>query len=170
MNRPGLRDTARRVVDSWDELFFGYSAEEAVLDELMVKFPEPGADEMVVVKGVKVWSFCEHHLLPFIGTAVVGYLPAAGEVLGLSKLARLVQYYAARLSTQERIGQRVVRPLTDGKRYAAPGAGCIIEATHLCMCARGAQAEGSSTVTSALSGKFRTEPEVRAEFLKLAGY
>lgn len=172
VDRPGLKDTPRRVVESWQELFNGYGAfapdqEAAYLKELLTAFPEPGADEMVVVKQIKVHSFCEHHLLPFYGTAAVGYLPHKGTVLGLSKLARLVQFYAARLSTQERICQRVGQALTD--HYGSPGAGCVIRASHHCMCARGAQEPDAVTVTSSLWGHFRGQPQTRAEFLNLAG-
>lgn len=170
VDRPGLKDTPRRVRDSWQELFFGYGVdnEEQWVKNLLTTFPEEGSDEMVVVKGIRVYSFCEHHLLPFYGTAAVGYLPNGNKVLGLSKLARLVQFYAARLSTQERICERVSHAL--GAHFQTSGSGCIIEAQHLCMCARGVCEPDSVTVTSAMWNKFRNEPQTRAEFLKLAGY
>lgn len=169
-NRPGLEDTPLRVVRSWKELFWAYTVEDedAYVRDLLTAFPEEGADEMVVVKGIRVFSFCEHHLLPFYGTAAVGYLPIDGKVIGLSKLARLVQFYAARLSTQERICQGVGRALS--KHYGRSGAGCIIEASHLCMCARGARDPDAVTVTSGMYDKFRSEAHTRAEFLQLAGY
>lgn len=170
LSRAGLKDTPGRVRRSWSALFWAYGVrdENAYVKELLTAFPEEGADEMVVVKGIRVFSFCEHHLLPFYGTAAVGYLPVDGKVIGLSKLARLVQFYAARLSTQERICQGVGRALS--KHYARSGAGCVIEARHLCMCARGACEPDAVTVTSGMYDKFRDQPETRAEFLQLAGY
>lgn len=167
--RRGLLETPDRVVASWQELFFGYAVpdEEQFVKDLLTAFPEPGADEMVVVKKIRVFSFCEHHLLPFFGWAAVGYLPQEGRVLGLSKLARLVQFYAARLSTQERICNKVTAALVD--HFGTKGAGCVVKAQHLCMCARGACEPDAVTVTSGLWGKFRDEPQTRAEFLNLAG-
>lgn len=170
VTRNGLKDTPDRVVESWSELFFGYMSPEdetQFVKDLLTEFDEPDSDEMVVVKGVRVYSFCEHHLLPFVGTAAVGYLPARGKVLGLSKLARLVQFYAARLSTQERIGAKVTDALLT--HFGTAGAGCVVKAQHLCMCARGARETESETVTSSLRGVFRSEWGPRSEFLRLSG-
>jgi GTP cyclohydrolase I len=172
VNREGLRDTGVRVERSWRDLLIGYTVPAAERDQwlsdLLFQFPEEGWDEMVVVKDIPLFSFCEHHLLPFTGTAAVGYVPSGGKVTGLSKLARLVQFWMGFFTTQERICHQVASSLM---KYlpGCKGAGCVVRATHLCMCARGASVPGAATVTSSLHGVLRDQPATRAEFLNLAG-
>lgn len=168
VNRPGMIETPERVARSWFDLFWGYHTESDSIKDLLKTFPEEGADQMVVQKGIAVWSWCEHHLLPFKGTAAVGYIPSDGRVVGLSKLARLVQVYSTRFTTQEHICHRVAKDLWEVLKCR--GAGCIIEAGHFCMMCRGALEPGSVTVTSALFGVLRDDMKAREEFLQLAGY
>lgn len=132
-------------------------------------FPAPPGDPgMVVVPRVPFVSICEHHLLAFTGTANVAYLPApGGRIVGLSKLARVVQEYAARPQVQERLGQQVVSAI-DGNLQTR-GAACMITAVHSCMTLRGAKAVGAAMVTSHLTGLFKTDAAARDEFLRLAG-
>ncbi len=125
---------------------------------------EAGYDELVVARSVPFRSLCEHHLLPFHGTASVGYLPG-DRILGLSKLARVVGHFAAGLQVQERLTQQVADWLSD--HLQARGVGVVIEAEHLCMTLRGVQARGARTITSALRGEVRTDPRTREEFLDL---
>ena len=132
---------------------------------LPTTFPnDEGYDELVVARQVPFRSLCEHHLLPFFGVAHVGYLPGA-RIVGLSKLARVVDHFAAGLQVQERLTQQVADWLAD--HLAARGVGVVLEAEHLCMSLRGVRATGSRTVTSALRGDLRTDPRTRDEFLAL---
>ncbi|GAB2759189.1 GTP cyclohydrolase I [Nocardioides pakistanensis] len=124
-----------------------------------------GYDELVLVHDIPVRSVCAHHMLPFVGVAHVGYLPAA-RILGLSKLARVVDFFAHRAQTQERLTQQVAEHLED--QLAPRGVGVVVEAEHSCMTVRGAQALGTRTVTSALRGTLRENPASQAEFLSLA--
>lgn len=161
---PGLADTPARVLRAYRELCQGYQVDPAAL--LAVSFPED-TDGLVVVRGVEFTSLCEHHLLPFMGTATVGYLPGPGRgVVGLSKLARLVDCYAQRLQVQERLTRQVVDALVE--HLEPVGAGCVVHATHLCMSCRGVRKREAEMVTSALAGVLREEPDARAEFLALA--
>jgi len=131
-----------------------------------VTFPPPSVDPgMVVVPGIPFTSVCEHHLLPFTGTATVAYLPS-GRIVGLSKLARVVQEYAARPQVQERLGDQVTQAID--KNLSTLGAACILHAVHSCMTLRGARAAGAAMVTSHLTGRFRDDPAVRAELMQLA--
>jgi GTP cyclohydrolase I len=161
-NREGLSATPRRVVASWKELFAGYqqTAEEVLRSD----FDADGYDEMIVCRDIQFYSTCEHHLLPFFGRAHVGYLPNK-RVVGLSKLARLVEVFARRLQIQERLTQQIAQALNEQARPR--GVGVICEATHFCMLCRGVQKQESTMVTSALVGLFQ-KPAVRAEFLRLA--
>jgi len=130
-------------------------------------FPnDAGYDELVVARSIPFSSLCEHHLLPFFGRAHVGYLPA-DRLIGLSKLARAVEHFARRLQVQERLTQEVAGWIATELR--PKGVGVVIEAEHLCMSLRGAEATGTSTVTSSLKGLMRTDQRTRAEFLALAG-
>jgi GTP cyclohydrolase I len=156
--RPGLIDTPDRVLRALKELTSGNG--ESPENILARRFAEP-CDEMVVVRGIEFWSLCEHHLLPFRGEATVGYLPNR-EVVGLSKLARLVQCFARRLQVQERMTTQIAQALFSVSKL---GAGCIIRATHTCMAMRGARAT-APMVTSALYGSMR-EGAAREEFLRL---
>ncbi|MDF1602697.1 GTP cyclohydrolase I [Nocardioides sp. YIM 152315] len=131
----------------------------------MTTFPnDEGYDELVLVRDIPVRSLCEHHMLPFVGVAHVSYLPG-DRILGLSKLARLVDHHARGAQTQERLTQRVADHLGDA--LGAAGVGVVVEAEHLCMTLRGVRVPGSRTVTSALLGRLREDPASRAEFLAL---
>ena len=160
-DREGLRDTPQRVVRSWEELFCGY---QTPIEGLFRTFESDGYDELVLLRDIELYSTCEHHLLPFYGKAHVAYI-SKGRVLGVSKLARLVEAYARRLQIQERIGEQVTAELMT--RLDAVGAACIIEARHLCMCARGVGKQNSEMVTSSLKGVFRDDPRARAELMGL---
>ncbi len=125
-----------------------------------------GYDELVIARAIPFRTVCEHHLLPFAGVAHVGYLPAE-RILGLSKLARLVEHFAARPQTQERLTRQVADCLLE--RLRPRGAGVVLEAEHTCMTLRGVRATGATTITSALLGCLRADPRSRAEFFALAG-
>jgi GTP cyclohydrolase I len=131
----------------------------------MTTFPNDGGyDELIVARGVPVRSLCEHHMLPFVGTAHVGYLPG-DRIVGLSKLARVVEHFSRRPQVQERLTTQVSTWLRD--QLGAAGVGVVVEAEHLCMTLRGVQAPGTTTVTSSLLGVLRDDPRTRAEFLSL---
>jgi GTP cyclohydrolase I len=153
-----MAETPRRLVQAYAELLSPEPFE-------MTTFPNSeGYDEMVLVRDIPVRSLCEHHMLPFVGVAHVGYLPA-DRIVGLSKLARTVDHFARRVQTQERLTSQVADHLR--QQLAPHGVGVVIEAEHTCMSVRGARAEGSSTVTARLLGRLREDPASRAEFLAL---
>ncbi|MGH9229463.1 MAG: GTP cyclohydrolase I FolE [Acidimicrobiales bacterium] len=153
-------DTPRRVAAAYAELLTPRSFN-------LTTFPnDEGYDELVLARDIPFHALCQHHLLPFHGVAHVGYLPGA-RILGLSKLARLVELFARDLQVQERMTKQVADWLQD--RLAPKGVGVVLEAEHLCMSLRGVQARGSRTVTSALHGLLRRDPGSRAEFFALAG-
>ncbi|MPZ85418.1 MAG: GTP cyclohydrolase I FolE [Actinophytocola sp.] len=155
-----LLDTPRRVADAYAELL-------SPRDFRLTTFPNDETyDGLVVAKGIPVRSLCEHHLLPFHGVAHVGYLPG-DRILGLSKLARVVELFARDLQVQERLTQQVADWLRD--HLAPKGVGVVIEAEHLCMSLRGVQATGARTVTSALHGLLREDRGSRQEFFALTG-
>ncbi len=158
-SREGLRDTPRRVVQALQELTSGYQQDP---ETILARDFQDTHDEMVVVHGVEFWSLCEHHLLPFHGTASVGYLPN-GRIVGLSKLARLVNAYARRLQVQERLTDQIADAID--QHLDARGAAVHIEATHTCMAMRGVRSP-ATTVTRAFRGVLR-EAEPRREFLQL---
>jgi GTP cyclohydrolase I len=160
VTREGLAETPARMTRAYAELFTSrpFTATTFLNDAAY--------DELVVARGIPVVSVCEHHLLPFTGTAAVGYLPG-DRILGLSKLARLVEHFARRPQVQERLTQQVADWLTD--RLAPRGVGVLIQAEHTCMTLRGAAAAGSTTVTSAYLGALRHDAATRAEFVALAG-
>lgn len=158
IGREGLQDTPARVVKSYRELFAGYSQKP---QDIMTVFEQGACDQMVVLRDIEFYSTCEHHMLPFIGKAHIGYLPN-NKVIGISKLARLLEIYARRLQIQENIGQQVVDALME--HLQARGAGCIIEAKHLCMACRGVGKQHSVMITSALKGAF-LDPDVKQEFV-----
>jgi GTP cyclohydrolase I len=161
VSRAGLRDTPHRVVRSWDELFAGYNVD---IPSLFKIFDE-GADEMVVLRKIRLMSTCEHHLLNFSGCASVGYLPREGRVLGLSKIARVVNAFSRRLQVQERLTKEIAEAIM---KYLNPlGVGVVIRAHHSCMGLRGVMDGGSEMVTSSMLGVFREKPEVKSEFLRL---
>lgn len=155
-----LRDTPRRMARAFAEMFTPKPFEATT-------FPnEEGYDELVLVRDIPFRSICEHHLLPFTGTACVGYLPG-DRILGLSKLARVVDYFACRPQVQERLTKQVADWLTDHLQPRAVGV--VIRAEHTCMTLRGVHATGSTTVTSTLLGTLRTDGRSRQEFFSLAG-
>jgi GTP cyclohydrolase I len=155
---PDMAETPRRLVDAYAELL-------AVPEFDLTTFGNAsGYDELVLVRDIPVRSLCEHHLLPFTGVAHVGYLPA-DRILGLSKLARTVEFFARRVQTQERLTSQVADHLHE--RLAPVGVGVVIEAEHSCMSLRGARATGSSTLTTVLRGHIRNDAASRAEFLSL---
>ena len=162
-DREGLRATPRRVEEAMRFCCKGYDEDpfEVVGDALY----EPETDEMVVVKDIELYSLCEHHLAPFFGKAHLAYIPS-GKIIGLSKVARLVDVYARRLQVQERLTTQIAKALT--QVLQPKGVAVIIQAAHLCMMMRGVQKQNSSTTTSCLTGVFRKDERTRAEFLKLA--
>lgn len=161
--REGLRQTPLRVAKAMDFLTSGYtsSVEQVVGDAI---FDAEGAEEMVVVRDVEYYSMCEHHMLPFFGTATVGYLPK-GNIIGLSKIARIVDVFARRLQVQERLTNQVADAMMDVLN--PHGVGVVMEGKHLCMMMRGVQKQESSMVTSAMRGTFRSDARTRSEFLSL---
>jgi GTP cyclohydrolase IA len=161
-DREGLQKTPQRFEKAIRYLTSGYDQDpEKVLNG--AKF-SVCYDEMVVVKDIEVYSLCEHHLLPFFGKCHVAYLPNK-QVVGLSKIARLVNVYARRLQIQERLTSQIAQALDD--KLKPQGVGVIVEARHLCMVMRGVEKQGSLAVTSAMLGKFREDKQTRDEFLSL---
>lgn len=161
--REGLRRTPLRVAKAMDFLTSGYttSLEEVVNDAI---FDAEGASEMVVVRDVEYYSMCEHHMLPFFGKATVAYLPK-GKIIGLSKIARIVDVFARRLQVQERLTNQVADAMSD---ILDPyGVGVVMEGKHLCMMMRGVQKQESNMVTSAMRGTFQSDARTRSEFLDL---
>ncbi|WP_322937751.1 GTP cyclohydrolase I FolE [Nocardioides bizhenqiangii] len=153
-----LVETPRRMAHALIEMTSGSDFE-------LTTFPnEEGYDELVLVGGVPVQSLCEHHMLPFVGVAHIGYLPGA-RILGLSKFARMVELHARRPQTQERLTKRIADHLQE--ELGPHGVGVVIEAEHTCMSLRGARTPGARTTTSALYGRLRDDPRSRAEFLAL---
>jgi GTP cyclohydrolase I len=162
-DREGLRDTPARVARAYGELFGGY--EQVPEDILSRSFEEvAGYKDIVLVKDIPFFSHCEHHMVPFFGRAHVAYLPS-GRVLGLSKIARLVDLYAQRLQTQESLTAQVARALDDVVRPR--GVAVMIEAEHMCMVMRGIRKQGASTVTMNFTGAFDTDPAQQARFMML---
>jgi len=162
-DREGLLDTPARVARSYRELFAGYATDPH--DYLKRTFEEVGGyDELVVLRDIRVVSFCEHHMLPVIGRAHVGYLPT-NRVVGISKLARVVQGFARRLQIQEKLTSEIAEAIQEILQPA--GVGVVIEAEHSCMTLRGVNTPGSSLTTSRLLGVIRDDPRTREEFLGL---
>ena len=158
--RDGLRDTPARVVKAWREMTAGYTEDPA---EILARTFDESSDELVILRGISFYSTCEHHLLPFYGQAVVGYLP--GKVVGISKLARLVECFAKRLQVQERMTRQIAEAVE--AHLEARGVGVVLRAHHLCMGCRGVRQEETEMVTSSMLGTLRTDATSRAEFLKL---
>lgn len=162
-SREGLLETPKRVAKAYRELFAGY--EQDPRDYLSKTFEQVGGyDSMVVLKDIKVMSFCEHHMLPFLGRAHVGYLPT-DRVVGISKLSRVVNAFSRRLQIQEKLTAEIAEAINDILR--PQGVGVMIEAEHQCMTMRGVKEPGSKLVTSRLMGVIRDDPRTREEFLKL---
>ena len=159
--REGLRDTPRRVIDSYSELFSGYDEDPK---DVMKTFEDGACDEMVLLKAVSFTSFCEHHMLPFLGVAHIAYVPN-GKVIGVSKLVRVLEIYARRLQIQERLTKQVTGALME--HLQPKGAACVLTSQHLCMVCRGVQKQHSVMVTSSLEGVFKSDPATRAEFMSM---
>lgn len=157
-----FKGTPKRVARAWKE-YFGAGYEIDPKEYLVTEFSDD-FDQMIVVSDIPLISHCAHHLVPFCGTAKVGYLPAERRITGLSKLARVVQGYSARLQIQEQLTRQIAQAIWDVLK--PKGCGVVIKAEHFCMNRRGARAVGSVTTTSYLLGSFRNEPETRAEFLR----
>lgn len=162
VSRDGLRATPKRAAKAFEYLTKGYkdNIDQIVNDAIF----ESDNDEMIIVKDIEVFSLCEHHLLPFFGRCHVGYLPK-GKIIGLSKVARIVDVYARRLQVQENLTKQIaeaIQKYTDGR-----GVGVVIEAKHLCMMMRGVEKQNSSMITSYMLGAFRREISTRSEFLSL---
>jgi GTP cyclohydrolase I len=161
--REGLRDTPGRVAEMYAELFMGVNKDPR--EDLDVGF-ELGHREMVVLKDIPFYSMCEHHLLPFYGVAHVGYIPnTEGRIVGISKLARVVETVARRPQVQERMTTEIADAIFDGIK--ADGVAVVIQAEHLCMIMRGIKKPGSNVITSAIRGAFERRPASRAEFFSL---
>lgn len=159
--REGLLDTPTRMRKSWNKLFGGYNENPA--DTLQTTFIEGKCDEMVILKDIEFYSTCEHHFLPFIGKVSIGYIPNE-NVVGISKLARLVDIYARRLQIQERMTGQIADAIM--KHINAKGCMVVCEAQHLCMTSRGVEKQKSKMLTSAIRGIFKNR-KVREEFLNL---
>ena len=162
LSRPGLEKTPERAAKAFEYLTRGYhqNLDDVINDAL---FPSD-ASEMVVVKDIELYSMCEHHLLPFIGRAHVAYIPS-GKVLGLSKIARIVDMYARRLQIQEQLTTQIAETIQN--EVNAAGVGVVIEAQHMCMMMRGVEKQNSVMKTSAMLGTFRDNQATRTEFLSL---
>jgi len=164
-DREGLAETPARVVRAYEEWFSGYATDPE--EFLRRTFEETdGYDEMVVLRDIRFESFCEHHMAPIIGRAHVAYLPHK-RVVGISKLARVVEAYSRRLQIQEKLTAQIARTIQDVLRPR--GVAVVIEATHHCMTTRGVHKSGVSMVTSQMLGSFRTDPSTRREFLSIIG-
>ena len=161
-DREGLKETPKRVANMYEEILGGINQSP---EEHLKIFNEPGNDEMVIVRDIPLYSMCEHHLLPFIGKAHIAYIPDEGRIIGLSKLARIVNVYAKRLQVQERLTAEIADFLYT--KLGAKSVAVIIEAEHLCMTMRGVRAAGAKTETSALRGYVRSDAKLRAEVMTL---
>ena len=163
--REGLRETPKRVIKSYKDFFSGYNLDPREI--LSKKFKEvEGYDEIIILKNIRLESHCEHHMVPFIGTAHVGYLPK-NKIVGLSKLARLVETFAKRLQIQEKLTAQIANAIDEVLQPR--GVGVIIEASHLCVATRGIHKPDSKMVTSRMLGSFRNDQATRKEFLDLVG-
>jgi GTP cyclohydrolase I len=162
LNRDGLRDTPQRAAKAFQFLTRGYhqSLDEVINGALF----DSDCNEMVLVKDIELYSMCEHHMLPFIGKCHVAYIPT-GKVLGLSKVARIIDMYARRLQIQENLTKQIATTIRDVTHAA--GVGVIIEARHMCMMMRGVEKQNSVMKTSAMLGAFQNNPATRSEFLAL---
>ena len=161
-NREGLVDTPKRAAKALEFITRGY--QQNVGDVVNGAIFESDTDEMVIVKDIELYSMCEHHMLPFIGKCHVAYIPD-GKVIGLSKIARIVDVFARRLQIQENLTKQIAASISDVT--GATGVGVIIEAKHLCMMMRGVEKQNSTMTTSVMLGSFRSEARTRGEFLTL---
>ena len=162
-SREGLLDTPKRVVKAYEELFNGYHQDAEA--QLSTVFEEvEGYDDMVLVRDIPFTSHCEHHMVPFVGKAHVAYFPAEG-VVGLSKLARVVEVFARRLQTQETMTAQITDTIDNALKPR--GIAVLIEAEHMCMSMRGVQKQGASTITTRFTGAFRNDPAEQARFFSM---
>lgn len=157
-DREGLLDTPNRVAKSYKEIFGGYRQS---IDDVLTTFENEGYDEMVTLKDIEFYSTCEHHMLPFMGTAHISYIPSK-KIVGLSKLARTLDIYSKRLQVQERLTTQVADILFE--KLNPKGVAVMLEAKHFCMLCRGARKQNSKMITTALKGAYNKH-EVRTEFL-----
>ena len=165
-NREGLRETPQRVAEMYEELTQGMRQDPS---EHIVPLSGNKHDEMVIVKDISIASLCEHHLAPFVGKCHIAYIPRNGNILGVSKLARLAETFARRLQLQERLTSEIANTLYD--QLKPLGVMVVVEAEHTCMTLRGVKKSGAQTVTSAVLGGFRKDPRTRAEAIALiTGY
>lgn len=164
--REGLVETPKRAVKAWRHWTQGYSQDAASLLKTFEDGAEQCGDEMVLVKDIQFYSHCEHHMAPFFGTAHVAYVPDK-RIVGLSKLARVVDVFAHRLQVQERLTNEIANVID--ATLQPIGVGVVVQAQHFCMCSRGVNKQGSSTITSALRGAIKDKPAARAEFMSLVG-
>jgi GTP cyclohydrolase I len=164
-DREGLRDTPRRVVKAMEEHFWGYGQDP--MEPLSRTFGEiEGYDELVLLQDIEIHSHCEHHMVPFVGKAHVGYIPN-GRVVGLSKLVRVVDIFSKRLQVQEKLTAQIAGAIWQALQ--PHGVAVVIQARHFCMCYRGVRQPGAITTTSKLHGIFLSNPAARAEFFTLLG-
>lgn len=162
--REGLKGTPKRMIKSWDKLFAGYAKKP---EDVLTTFKEDAAiphNQIILLKDIELYSTCEHHFLPISGKAHVAYIPN-DKIVGISKLARIVEIYSRRLQLQERIGNQVSQALMEC--LDAKAAACIIEAQHFCMTSRGVEKQNSVMVTSSLHGAFLKNPQTRQELMTL---
>jgi GTP cyclohydrolase I len=163
-DREGLKDTPRRVEESLRFLTQGYRQDLKSIIKNAVFADD--SDDMIIVKNIEFYSLCEHHLLPFYGKCHVGYIPS-GKIFGVSKIARIVDFFARRLQIQERLTHEIAKTILDTVK--PEGVAVVMEAEHMCMTMRGVEKQESLMVTSAMLGSFRNEAATRYEFLRLIG-
>lgn len=160
-DREGLKETPKRMVKSWRELFSGYKGDPK---EIIKTFKEGTCNEMIILKDIDFFSMCEHHFLPFFGKIFLGYVPN-GRVVGVSKLVRLIEVYSRRLQIQEKMTTEIADALMDGLNPL--GVMVVCKAKHLCMMCRGVKRQGVELVTSAVRGVFDEDIKTRNEFMEL---
>lgn len=161
LNREGLKETPKRVINSWQYLFSGYKQK---VDNIFKTFGNDGYNQIVLLKNIEIYSICEHHLLPFFGKAHIAYIPKS-RVVGISKLARIADMYSKRMQIQERLGEQITNIIME--KLDPLGAACIIEAEHLCMRMRGVKKQNSLMITSSLKGVFLEDILARKELMDL---
>jgi len=166
-DRDGLGSTPSRIIRAMGELLGGYEEDPRVLLGKSFQVTVGSYDQMIICKDIDFVSFCEHHCLPFVGKAHIAYIPSGGRVVGLSKLARLVDVYAKRLQIQERLTKQIAQALEESLR--PQGVAVLLEAQHQCMSSRGVKKVNALMVTSELVGSFLLDPRTRDEFLRLVG-